>query len=142
MGLGRLCWIATLLSAGVVSDSFIMASMAGNSDAAKAAASDDTNKGDEVPQLPDADPNANIPRIKLGETISFEEMGPVILNSDGSTRRIDNWDQLTEREKEVTWRRISKRNEERRKILLAKQQEAEEAAAAASKESGEKKDEL
>lgn len=36
----------------------------------------------------------------------------------GTTRRIENWDQMTERERQVTWRRISKRNEERRQKLL------------------------
>ena len=68
--------------------------------------------------LPPSDPNAKIPSIKLGETIRFEEWGPIILNSDGTTRRIANWDSLTEQEQQVTWRRISKRNEERRKALL------------------------
>ena len=50
-------------------------------------------------------------------------MGPVIINSDGTTRRIDNWDQMTKGEQEVAWRRIAKRNEERRKVLLERQQE-------------------
>ncbi len=90
----------------------------------------DTNNsnagGSDLPLLPPPDPESDkdIPTIKLGETIRFEEFGPIILNTDGSTRRIENWDTLTEREKEVTWRRISKRNEERRKVLLA-QLEAE-----------------
>jgi hypothetical protein len=52
-------------------------------------------------------------------------MLPTNFFTSGTTRRIDNWDQLTEREKEVTWRRISKRNEERRKMLLDKQQQQE-----------------
>lgn len=81
--------------------------------------------GKEIPQLPEADPDSDIPSIKLGETISFEEMGPVIINSDGTTRRIENWDTLTDHEKKVTWRRISKRNEERRKALLEKMQQDE-----------------
>ena len=51
--------------------------------------------GKEVPQLLPSDPNSNLPSIKLGETISFEEWGPIILNSDGTTRRISNWDTLT-----------------------------------------------
>ena len=78
-----------------------------------------------VPLLPPPDPNSgdSVPKIKLGETISFEEMGPVIINADGTTRRIDNWDQMTEGERQVAWRRISKRNEERRrKLLLLEQQ--------------------
>lgn len=42
-----------------------------------------------------------------------------------SLQRIDNWATLTEREKEVTWRRIRKRNAERREALEAKQKEQE-----------------
>lgn len=100
-------------------------------DAATAFAMETNNSnslGGELPQLPPPDPKSdkNIPTIKLGETIRFEEFGPIILNTDGSTRRIENWDTLTEKEKEVTWRRISRRNEERRKVLLA-QLEAENA---------------
>jgi hypothetical protein len=80
------------------------------------------------PRLIESAPDSNLPRIKLGETIRFEEMGPIIINTDGTTRAIANWDELSEREKEVTWKRISKRNEERRRILLEKQ-EADEASA-------------
>jgi hypothetical protein len=74
------------------------------------------------PRLSESAPDSNLPRIKLGETIRFEEMGPIIINTDGTTRAIANWDELSEREKEVTWKRISKRNEERRRILLEKQE--------------------
>lgn len=77
----------------------------------------------DLPQLPPPDPDSKLPTIRLGETIRFEEMGPIILNTDGTTRRIENWDNLTEKEKEVTWRRISKRNEERRQMLLKQQEE-------------------
>ena len=62
----------------------------------------------------------------MGETLRFEEMGPIIINVDGSTRRIDNWDQMTDQEREVAWRRISKRNAERRKKLLEQQQQEED----------------
>ena len=60
------------------------------------------------------------------ESIRFEEMGPVIINADGTTRRIDNWDQMTKSEQEVAWRRIAKRNEERRKALLEEQQQKQQ----------------
>jgi hypothetical protein len=88
--------------------------------------STDTNNNNkrEVPQLKPADPGKDIPTIQLGETISFEQFGPMILNMDGSIRRIANWDTLSEHEKEVSWRRISKRNEERRQVLLKRQEEA------------------
>jgi hypothetical protein len=74
------------------------------------------------PRLYESPPDSKLPRIKLGETITFEKMGPIIINTDGTTRAIANWDELSDREKEVTWKRISKRNEERRKILLEKQE--------------------
>lgn len=84
-------------------------------------------KGEEpILQLPEASDDPSIPSIKLGESIRFEEMGPVIINIDGTTRRIDNWDQMTKAEQEVAWRRIAKRNEERRKALLEQQKQMNE----------------
>jgi hypothetical protein len=90
---------------------------------ALAASSGANNNNGELPQLPPPNPNSNLPTFRLGETIRLEEMGPIILNTDGSMRRIENWDTLTEKEKEVSWRRISKRNEERRQKLLQQQQQ-------------------
>ena len=82
--------------------------------------------GKEVLQLPESSNDPSIPSIKLGESIKFEDMGPVIINADGSTRQIANWDKMTEAEQQVAWRRISKRNEERRKALLEQQQQEQE----------------
>jgi len=78
------------------------------------------NSRDALPQLPAVDPNSTekLPTLKLGETLRLDAMGPIILNKDGTTRRIDNWNELTKQEQEVTWRRIKKRNEERRNKLL------------------------
>jgi hypothetical protein len=81
---------------------------------------------EEVLLLPEATNDPSIPSIKLGESIKFEEMGPVIINADGSTRQIANWDKMTQAEQQVAWRRISKRNEERRKVLLEQQQQQEQ----------------
>jgi len=80
-----------------------------------------------IPLLPAVDPNSTekLPTLKLGETLSLDELGPIILNTDGTTRRIDNWNEMTKREQEVTWRRIKKRNEERRNRLLQQQKEDE-----------------
>eukprot|EP00592_Proboscia_alata_P008497 CAMPEP_0194362010 /NCGR_PEP_ID=MMETSP0174-20130528/9671_1 /TAXON_ID=216777 /ORGANISM="Proboscia alata, Strain PI-D3" /LENGTH=111 /DNA_ID=CAMNT_0039134569 /DNA_START=87 /DNA_END=422 /DNA_ORIENTATION=- len=83
----------------------------------------------EVPSvlaLPEGDPNDDsVQKIKLGESIAIESIGPVIINADGSTRRIQKWDTLTKGEEDTAWRRISKRNEQRRAILM-KQNEKEE----------------
>jgi hypothetical protein len=38
----------------------------------------------EIPMLPAADPDADIPRLQLGEVMRFEEMGPIIINLDGA----------------------------------------------------------
>lgn len=83
----------------------------------------DTNDG-EIPRLPPPDLNAKgVPTLKLGEKMSFDFLGPVIINADGTTRAIANWDEMSEHEREVTWRRISARNEQRREALLKKQLE-------------------
>lgn len=92
--------------------------------------SNEQHSNENVPQLPASDPDKDIPTVRLGETIKFDEFGPIIINLDGTTKRIDNWKQLSEREKEVTWRRISKRNEERRRVLNEQIEKSQEAQAA------------
>lgn len=37
-------------------------------------------------------------RIEFGESVPIDELGPVIINHDGTTRRIANWRMLTPRE--------------------------------------------
>jgi hypothetical protein len=44
---------------------------------------DESATKSEIPLLPMSDPNEGVPSIRLGETIRFEEWGPIILNSDG-----------------------------------------------------------
>jgi hypothetical protein len=87
---------------------------------------------DNIPRLlPAGENDKDIPVLKLGETISFEALGPIILNTDGTTRRIANWDDMTEPERQTTWRRIKVRNEQRRQHLLqlqAQEQQVEEAS--------------
>ena len=63
-------------------------------------------------------------QITLGETISLEELGPIIINADGTTRRITNWSTLNKNEQENSWRVISARNLKRLKVLQ-KQRAAE-----------------
>lgn len=41
------------------------------------------------------------------------------VNGDGTISRISNWDELSEREREVVLRRITKRNKERMEALAA-----------------------
>ena len=59
-------------------------------------------------------------RLKLGESHTMEHLGPLIINKDGTMRRINNWSKMTDRERKVTMRRITKRNRERLAQLKAK----------------------
>ena len=52
-----------------------------------------------------------------GSAVPMTDMGPVIINKDGTTRRISNWKLLSKKEQERTWERIAKRNKERISIL-------------------------
>ena len=62
-------------------------------------------------------------QINLGEKISLEELGPIIIKADGTTRRITNWSTLNKSEQEQSWRLISARNLKRLKALQKKQSE-------------------
>ena len=65
----------------------------------------------------------DIPTLKLGESMTFHHIGPIIVNVDGSTSRIGNWDEMSKVEQEIAWKRISARNQKRRDALLKKNQE-------------------
>lgn len=45
------------------------------------------------------------------------ELGPLIINKDGTTGRITNWHQMTEEEKQRTLRIITARNRKRLQVL-------------------------
>ena len=51
--------------------------------------------------------------------LQLKDLGPIVINEDGSTSRITNWSQMTPAEQERVMIRIPKRNEERRAKLLA-----------------------
>ncbi|KAG8750148.1 hypothetical protein FRC12_009808 [Ceratobasidium sp. 428] len=46
-----------------------------------------------------------------GQSISFDKLGPMIVNSDGTLSRISNWQELTPAEQKNTIRVLSKRNQ-------------------------------
>lgn len=58
--------------------------------------------------------------LRVGESLDFEELGPIIINSDGTTRRIANWDDMTAQEQQVTWKRIAARNKRRLEELKSR----------------------
>lgn len=52
-----------------------------------------------------------------GNHIKFDNLGPVIVNKDGTLSRIINWNEMTESERTATSKRITSRNQERKKKL-------------------------
>ena len=71
-------------------------------------------------------PSDDTPTLHLGETKKLDHLGPVIINTDGTTSRVANWDKLTEMEQQVALKRVSKRNRQRKEKLLMKQNEVSE----------------
>ena len=57
-----------------------------------------------------------------GEAVAMEELGPIVINTDGTTSRITNWHEMTPAEQEKTRRVIVARNAKR----LAKLEAARE----------------
>jgi hypothetical protein len=94
---------------------------------------------DEIFQLPAPDEKnseSGIRTLVYGEKLSMDELGPIIINPDGTMRRIANWKELTKGEQESTFRQISARNKKRIEALN------EAAASALSHERGEQLSEL
>ena len=57
-----------------------------------------------------------------GEAVAMEELGPIVINTDGTTARITNWPEMTPAEQEKTRRVVVARNAKR----LAKLEAARE----------------
>jgi len=55
--------------------------------------------------------------------LDFDNLGPVILNKDGTVSRMKNWNELTIPEQERALRVIQKRNAKRRAKLLAEKEQ-------------------
>ena len=80
----------------------------------------------ELPALPalanhaeNDEENVNVLTLD-GDALTFERLGPMIINTDGTIRRIANWDILSPQEKESSWRLISARNRKRVEELKRK----------------------
>ena len=54
-----------------------------------------------------------------GQPLKLDALGPIVLNSDGTTSRISNWSAMTEAEQRNTIRLIAKRNKKRQAELTA-----------------------
>ncbi|KAG9007407.1 hypothetical protein FRB95_006675 [Tulasnella sp. JGI-2019a] len=57
--------------------------------------------------------------LNLGTTFKFDKLGPLVVNSDGTLSRISNWENLSDIERERTFRILNARN----KIRLANEEQ-------------------
>jgi len=59
--------------------------------------------------------------VNSGQTIKLDSLGPIVVNADGSLRRISNWDTMAQIERDNVMRILPKRNQERLARLKEKQ---------------------
>ncbi|KAL1720243.1 hypothetical protein EV715DRAFT_272105 [Schizophyllum commune] len=73
----------------------------------------DSTKPAEPLLLEDKAANENVTRLDVdGNKVPLlDELGPMVVNSDGTLSRIANWTEMTEAEKKNTLRVLSKRNQ-------------------------------
>ncbi|KAL1877551.1 hypothetical protein VTK73DRAFT_8609 [Phialemonium thermophilum] len=50
-------------------------------------------------------------KLSLGGSLALDELGPMVVNADGTLSRIANWPQMTQIERENTLRVLGKRNQ-------------------------------
>lgn len=58
--------------------------------------------------------------LAIGSSTALTELGPVVLNADGTMQRITNWHEMSEIERQRTFRLIGKRNQVRLQKLREK----------------------
>jgi hypothetical protein len=73
--------------------------------------------------LPKAEKEGETRQLPLGGTVKMDYLGPMIINTDGTVRRIANWQTMTPAEQANTVRLITARN--KRRLEALKQQAAE-----------------
>eukprot|EP01033_Poteriospumella_lacustris_P012256 gene12256-8767_t len=74
----------------------------------------------------DASTDGATHKLELGSSVSMDHLGPIIVNTDGTTRRIANWNEMTESEQANAIRLISARNKRRIADLLKQREEEEQ----------------
>ncbi|KAJ7619449.1 hypothetical protein FB45DRAFT_930816 [Roridomyces roridus] len=80
-------------------------------------------------QLPAPGDKEEISQLQAGgPAVKLEDLGPMVVNSDGTLSRISNWSSLSELERERTLRVLAARN----KIRLAAEEEKLKASGSAS----------
>ena len=55
--------------------------------------------------------------LQGGAPVMMDEMGPLVVGEDGTLSRIANWDDMTDKEREMAFKLLTKRNAKRLKKL-------------------------
>ncbi|WFD31553.1 hypothetical protein MSPP1_002592 [Malassezia sp. CBS 17886] len=63
-----------------------------------------------APGCTDADDAGHVPQAN---TVKMDQLGPIVVNSDGTLARVPDWDTLTPAEQERTVRILARRNKAR-----------------------------
>lgn len=81
--------------------------------------------------LPDSSNDQNTTEdLPRSSAVKLDQLGPAIVNSDGTLSRIQNWDSMTQTERDRTLKILSKRNLLRQDKL--KELDAESSASGSS----------
>ncbi|KAL7006351.1 hypothetical protein EMMF5_004004 [Cystobasidiomycetes sp. EMM_F5] len=90
----------------------------------------DTLNGQRLLQAPSLETDKETHKLDVSSGKASIELGPVVVNEDGTLSRITNWAKMTERERATTMRVLVKRNRER--LQAVKEREGAKDGAEAS----------
>jgi hypothetical protein len=65
-----------------------------------------------------SNPEGTLDEVGYEHSAKLDELGPIILNTDGTMGRISNWAQFTETERAQALRLVAARNKKRKEALL------------------------
>lgn len=61
--------------------------------------------------------------VSSGQSVTLDHLGPMVVNTDGTISRINNWTQMTDMERQSTMRIIVKRNKARLDALKSREEQ-------------------
>lgn len=71
--------------------------------------------------LPEPGTGTKILDVGSGQSVVLDHLGPMVVNTDGTLSRINNWNQMTDMERQSTLRIVGKRNKSRLEKLKNKE---------------------
>ncbi|GAB7351303.1 hypothetical protein MBLNU459_g1718t1 [Dothideomycetes sp. NU459] len=68
-------------------------------------------------RLPEPGREAKTLDVGSGQSVTLDHLGPMVVNTDGTLSRINNWNQMTDAERQSTLRVLGRRNKARLEAL-------------------------